>query len=101
MEVNPLIAFGAGLVSVFSPCVLIVLPAVMASSTDRGQWRPLAIVLGLSISFTAMGLLASAFGSAFQSVKGYLSTSGLPILTIVLSALLKVAALVQALRLVP
>jgi hypothetical protein len=53
------------------------------------------------MSFTAMGLLASAFGSAFQSVKGYLSTSGLPILTIVLSALLKVAALVQALRLVP
>ncbi len=72
MEINPLIAFGAGLVSVFTPCVLIVLPAVMASSTGRGKWRPLAIVLGLSMSFTAMGLLASAFGSAFQSVKGYL-----------------------------
>jgi cytochrome c biogenesis protein CcdA len=56
MEVNPLIAFGAGLVSVFTPCVLIVLPAVMASSTDRGKWRPLAIVLGLSMSFIVMSI---------------------------------------------
>ncbi len=72
MEVNPLIAFGAGIVSILSPCVLPLLPAIMASSTGRGKYRPLAIVLGLSISFTAMGLLASAFGSIFQSFKDYL-----------------------------
>src|SRR5450756_2991251 len=83
MEINPLIAFGAGLVSVFSPCVLIVLPAVMASSTGRGKWRPLAIVLGLSISFTAMGFLASAFGSAFQSVKGYLDVFAIMIVVVI------------------
>jgi cytochrome c-type biogenesis protein len=83
MEINPLIAFGAGLVSVFSPCVLIVLPAVMASSTGRGKWRPLAIVLGLSMSFTAMGFLASAFGSAFQSVKGYLDVFAIMIVVVI------------------
>ena len=83
MEITPLIAFGAGLVSVFTPCVLIVLPAVMASSTDGGKWRPLAIVLGLSMSFTAMGVLASAFGSVFQSVKWYLDVIAIIIVMII------------------
>ena len=83
MEVNPLIAFAAGIVSILSPCVLLVLPAIMASSTERGKYRPLAIVLGLSISFTTMGLLASAFGSVFQSFKDYLdATAIIVILTI-------------------
>jgi cytochrome c-type biogenesis protein len=72
MEVNPLIAFGAGLISIFSPCVLPLLPAIVASSTDRGRYRPLAIVLGLSISFTTMGLVASAFGAAFSAYSYYL-----------------------------
>lgn len=72
MEVNPLIAFGAGLVSIFSPCVLPLLPAIVASSTDRGRYRPIAIVLGLSISFTVMGLVASAFGAAFAAFSSYL-----------------------------
>jgi cytochrome c-type biogenesis protein len=73
MEINPLIAFGAGLVSIFSPCVLPLLPAIVASSTDRGKYRPFAIVLGLSISFTTMGLIASAFGAVFTTFSSYLS----------------------------
>jgi len=72
MEVNPLIAFGAGVISIFSPCVLPLLPAIVASSTDRGRYRPLAIVLGLAISFTSMGLVASAFGAAFMAYRDYI-----------------------------
>ncbi len=75
MEVNPLIAFGAGVVSIFSPCVLPLLPAIVASSTDRGKYRPLAIVLGLAISFTSMGLIASAFGAVFTAYSNYLFTA--------------------------
>jgi cytochrome c-type biogenesis protein len=77
MEINPLIAFGAGLVSIFSPCVLPLLPAIVASSTDRGKYRPLAIVLGLSISFTTMGLVASAFGAVFTAFTSYLSAAAI------------------------
>ena len=77
MEVNPLIAFGAGLISIFSPCVLPLLPAIVASSTDRGRYRPLAIVLGLSISFTSMGLVASAFGAIFTAYSYYLFTAAI------------------------
>jgi cytochrome c-type biogenesis protein len=72
MEVNPLIAFGAGLISIFSPCVLPLLPAIVASSTSRGRYRPIAIVIGLSMSFTAMGLAASAFGAVFTTYSSYL-----------------------------
>lgn len=65
--ISPLAAFGAGVLSVLSPCILPLLPAVLASSTGKGKLRPLAIVLGVSISFTLMGIVTSAFGAAFQA----------------------------------
>jgi len=80
MEVNPLIAFGAGVVSILSPCVLPLLPAIIASSTESGRYRPLAIVVGLSISFTMMGLTAAAFGSIFQSFADYINAAAIVII---------------------
>ena len=65
--ISPLAAFGAGILSVLSPCILPLLPAVLASSTGKGKLRPLAIVLGVSISFTLMGVVTSTFGAAFQA----------------------------------
>lgn len=70
--ISPLAAFGAGVLSVLSPCILPLLPAVLASSTGKGKLRPLAIVLGVSISFTLMGIVTSAFGAAFQMYIGQL-----------------------------
>ncbi|AKB76889.1 cytochrome C-type biogenesis protein (ccdA), conjectural [Methanosarcina horonobensis HB-1 = JCM 15518] len=70
--ISPAVAFGAGILSVLSPCILPLLPAVLASSTGKGRLRPLAIVLGVSISFTLMGIVTSAFGAAFQAYTGYL-----------------------------
>ena len=67
-------AFGAGVLSVLSPCVLPLLPAIMAYSSERGKLRPLAIVIGLCISFTAMGVIFSAFGSAVYAYRGYMET---------------------------
>ncbi|WP_135613180.1 cytochrome c biogenesis CcdA family protein [Methanococcoides sp. AM1] len=71
--VTPLAAFIAGLISIFSPCVLSLLPAIFAYSTSKGPLRPIAIVLGLTISFTVMGVVTSAFGSLFQQYLLYLS----------------------------
>lgn len=70
--ISPVVAFGAGVFSVLSPCILPLLPAVLASSTGKGKLRPLAIVLGVSISFTFMGIVTSAFGAAFQAYIGQL-----------------------------
>jgi cytochrome c biogenesis protein CcdA len=63
----PLAAFGAGILSVLSPCILPLLPAIMATSAGKGRLRPLAIVIGVSVSFTIMGIVTSAFGLAFQT----------------------------------
>ncbi|MGB9939873.1 cytochrome c biogenesis CcdA family protein [Methanosarcina sp.] len=65
--ISPLAAFGAGILSVLSPCILPLLPAVLATSAGKGKLRPLAIVIGVSISFTIMGVITSAFGAAFQT----------------------------------
>ncbi|WP_321429295.1 cytochrome c biogenesis CcdA family protein [uncultured Methanolobus sp.] len=59
---TPLASFFAGIVSVLSPCVLPLLPIVLAYSTGNSKLRPLAIIAGLTFSFTVMGVAASAFG---------------------------------------
>lgn len=66
-SISPLTALGAGIISVLSPCILPLLPAVLATSAAKDKLRPLAIVLGVSISFTAMGVVTSAFGAAFHT----------------------------------
>ncbi|MCD4703454.1 MAG: cytochrome c biogenesis CcdA family protein [Methanosarcinaceae archaeon] len=71
--VSPIAAFVAGIISVFSPCVLPLLPAILAYSTEKGSLRPLAIVVGLSISFTTMGIATSMVGSVFRQYFAYLS----------------------------
>ena len=53
----------AGVVSIMSPCVLPLLPGVVAYSTEKNKLVPLTIVLGLTISFTAMGVASAVFGS--------------------------------------
>ncbi len=63
----PVAAFFAGVVSVLSPCIIPVIPAVFAYSTEKGKFRPLAIVLGLSISFTSMGIVTSLFGATLTA----------------------------------
>lgn len=70
--ISPLAAFSAGILSVLSPCILPLLPAVLATSAGKGKLRPLAIVIGVSISFTMMGVVTSAFGAAFQAYIGQL-----------------------------
>lgn len=55
-------AFGAGLATVASPCVLPLLPALLGSSWGRPDpWRPPLIVLGFIGAFSALAL---AFGAS-------------------------------------
>lgn len=63
----PVAAFFAGVVSVLSPCIIPVIPAVFAYSTEKGKFRPLAIVFGLSLSFTSMGIVTSLFGATLTA----------------------------------
>jgi cytochrome c biogenesis protein CcdA len=64
------LVFGAGLISAASPCILPILPPLLAGSV--GKWhRPLLLVAGLTLSFSAFGgLVAGAgLGGALQDLR--------------------------------
>lgn len=56
-------AIGAGLASVLSPCVLPVVPIIMAGAEREDRLRPLIVVIGLALSFMVMGAISSLFGA--------------------------------------
>lgn len=58
------LAFGAGLASVASPCVLPVVPLLVTGTAEDHRARPALVVLGLAASFVLMGVLMSLFGAA-------------------------------------
>jgi cytochrome c biogenesis protein CcdA/thiol-disulfide isomerase/thioredoxin len=59
------IAFLAGVITAISPCVLPVLPILLAgSATSTDRRRPFAIVVGLVLSFTTFTLAGAALLSA-------------------------------------
>jgi cytochrome c-type biogenesis protein len=81
----------AGVASILSPCVLPLLPGVMAYSTERNKVTPLAIVTGLALSFTIMGVASAALGSIIFDYIDYIKiVSGVMILVMGLYLLLEV-----------
>jgi|Deesub1362A_J573_1020465.scaffolds.fasta_scaffold00109_69 cytochrome c biogenesis protein CcdA len=66
-----LVAFLAGIISVLTPCVLPLIPAVMAGSIGD-RLRPIAIVLGMSITFSLMGVVTSKIGGTVATYTSFL-----------------------------
>lgn len=52
-------AFVAGLVTVLSPCVLVMLPIIIGTGLQRKWWYPLVVSLGLAIGFALVGIFLS------------------------------------------
>ncbi|MGO1372548.1 MAG: cytochrome c biogenesis CcdA family protein [Senegalia sp. (in: firmicutes)] len=81
-DVTFTMAFGAGLLSFFSPCILPLIPAYIMYMTgtsieeelSRKKWlalsRTLGFVLGFTIIFMIMGVSASYIGRIFIQNKG-------------------------------
>ena len=59
-----LFAYGAGLLTLINPCVLPVLPIVLATALQASRWGPVALAAGMSLSFVVLGVAVSAFGRA-------------------------------------
>ncbi|HBT19926.1 MAG TPA: hypothetical protein DEA47_00920 [Peptococcaceae bacterium] len=82
--------FGAGLISFFSPCVLLLAPAflsyltgVKADSIRQGRFdrsaafiRGLGFILGFSMIFVAIGAAATILGRMFYSYRDLLVRAG-------------------------
>lgn len=56
------LAYLAGLLTLINPCVLPVLPIVLASSLHRDRRSPVALAAGMSLAFVVLGLGVTAIG---------------------------------------
>jgi cytochrome c-type biogenesis protein len=57
-----LLAFFAGVLSILSPCVLPLVPVVLAGALAEHRLAPLGLAAGVAISFTAIGLFVATIG---------------------------------------
>jgi cytochrome c-type biogenesis protein len=56
------LAFAAGIVSIFSPCVLPLLPVVLGTAVSTHRLGPVALAAGLVLSFLGLGLIVAMMG---------------------------------------
>ena len=56
------LSYAAGLLTLINPCVLPILPIVVAGSLQANQLGPAALALGMSLSFIFFGVTVTAFG---------------------------------------
>ncbi|MFZ3383289.1 MAG: cytochrome c biogenesis CcdA family protein [Candidatus Methanoperedens sp.] len=70
-NISIILVFIAGVVTIMKPCCLPLVPIIFSGSGGH-RLRPLAIVSGLTVSFTTMGVLVSAFGATFGAYTDYL-----------------------------
>lgn len=56
--------YGAGLLTLINPCVLPVLPIVLASALQSHKHGPLALATGMSVTFVLLGVGLAVFGSS-------------------------------------
>lgn len=60
------LGFGAGFLSLLAPCVMPLIPLIFRSSMQSSKFGPIANALGLTLSFTLVGILSSLFSSVFD-----------------------------------
>jgi cytochrome c biogenesis protein CcdA/thiol-disulfide isomerase/thioredoxin len=82
------IAFVAGVITAVSPCVLPVLPIVLAGGATGGSRRPFAIIAGLVASFTTFTLAATALLDAVGLPQDLLRNAAIALLFLVAATLL-------------
>lgn len=58
------LAFFAGILSTLSPCVLPLLPVILAAAVSESRYGPLALASGLALSFLIIGVTLALAGSA-------------------------------------
>lgn len=81
------LAFLAGVVSTLSPCVLPLIPIVIAAALSRNRYGPAALAAGVALSFAGIGLFAATAGFAIGLSQDVFRSAG-AILLIVFGAVL-------------
>ena len=55
-------AYGAGLLTLINPCVLPILPIVLAASLQSSRHGPIMLAAGMSLTFVVLGVGVAVFG---------------------------------------
>src|SRR5229473_7835544 len=82
------IGFLAGVITAVSPCVLPVLPIILAGGASGGARRPFAIIGGLVASFTLFTLAAASILSALGLPQDFLRNAAIALLFVLAATLL-------------
>lgn len=83
MTISPIeisLSFLEGLALIASPCILPVLPLVLAGSVEGGRRRPFGIIIGFVVSFTLFALLSRQLVMAFHLDLDYIKYVSLTLL---------------------
>ncbi|PSL18356.1 cytochrome c biogenesis CcdA family protein [Shimia abyssi] len=71
-----LFAYGAGLLTLINPCVVPVLPIVLATALQASRYGPVALAAGMSLSFVVLGVAITAFGYALGLTSDTIAKAG-------------------------
>lgn len=71
-----LFAYGAGLLTLINPCVLPILPIVLATALQASRHGPLAVAAGLSLSFVVVGMVVTVLGRSLGLTPETISDAG-------------------------
>lgn len=70
------LAYGAGLLTLINPCVLPVVPIVLATALQASRWGPVVLATGMSLAFVTFGLLVASVGYAIGLTEEVLASAG-------------------------
>lgn len=70
------LAYAAGLLTIINPCVLPVVPIVLATALQASKWGPVVLAAGMSLAFVSFGLLVTSVGYAIGITEEVLSSAG-------------------------
>ncbi len=59
-----ILGYLAGLLTLINPCVLPVLPIILATALQAGRAGPMVLAAGMSLSFVIVGMTVAVFGRA-------------------------------------
>lgn len=74
------LAAAAGVATIASPCILPMLPIVLATTAGRSRWEPLLLILGFVLSFGLGGILIGALASSSGELQETIRTGSILVL---------------------
>ena len=86
-----LLGYLAGALSTLSPCVLPLLPILIATAVAQHRFGPLSLAAGLTVSFTVVGVFIATLGATIGLDQGVLR-QGAALLLVVFGSVLLVPA---------